>query len=109
METMRHEYEFQVNQSEYLLPGSHEEGCCIPHHLTYRMPTNTPQQLQRALHHFREENNRMTKHIAWVVFRWEVEELGWCGEHDHAHENLICNMQPEYASEFEISNENYNT
>ena len=73
------------------------------------MPTNTPQQLQRALHRFRQENNRMAKCIARSVFCREAEELGRCGEHDHAHENLICSMQPEYTSEFEISDEDDNT
>ena len=51
----------------------------------------------------------MAKCIARAMFRQEVEELGRCGEHDHAHENLICSMQPEYAFEFEISNEDDNT
>ena len=73
------------------------------------MPTNTPQQLERALHHFREENNHMAKRIAQAVFHREAKELGLCGKHDHAHENLICSMQLEYVSEFEISNEDDST
>ncbi|KAL7185249.1 hypothetical protein ACSBR2_027219 [Camellia fascicularis] len=59
--TMRVEWEFFITRASVLVELCREVNIKFPRWLAMRMPIDTPQLLQRALHRVRDEVNRMTQ------------------------------------------------
>lgn len=68
--TMRAEWEFRKTRANVLVELCREVNLKFPRRLAMRMPTDTPQLLQRALHRIRDEVNRMTQQPCLVEL-WE--------------------------------------
>ncbi|KAL7241242.1 hypothetical protein ACSBR2_006795 [Camellia fascicularis] len=91
--TMTAEWEFRITRSSILV-----ELCCevyikFPRRLAMRMPIDTPQLLQRALHRIRNEVNRMTQRLQRYELRKTMNERAEDGLMDDAQQYFSWSMR----------------
>ena len=105
---MREEWAYWRSRHPILL-----EDCCIvnariPRQLAIHMPTDTPQQLLRALNRMREECNRMTMRIRRNEFRRVAEEHAAEGWMEQATLYLSWSQEERLQSDIEMSDDDEN-
>ena len=83
---MRAEWEFHITRANVLVELCREVNIKFPHWLAMRMPTDTPQLLQRALYRIRDEVNRMTQHLQRSSLMKTTNERAQDGLMDDAHQ-----------------------
>ncbi|CAL5379921.1 unnamed protein product [Camellia sinensis] len=83
--TMRAEWEFRKTRANVLVELCREVNLKFPRRLAMRMPTDTPQLLQRALHRIRDEVNRMTQRLQRSGLMKTANERAEDGLMDDAH------------------------
>lgn len=66
---MWHEHEYRLQEYEVLTFDYRTLNIAIPRRRAFAMPIDTPELLQRALHHFCEEVNHIQMRLQWYNFR----------------------------------------
>ncbi|CAL5340762.1 unnamed protein product [Camellia sinensis] len=106
--TMRAEREFRKTRANVLVELCHEVNLKFPRRLAMRMPTDTPQLLQRALHRIRDEVNRMTQRLQRSGLMKTANERAEDGLMDDAHQYYAWSMDVMYESDIEMSDDDDN-
>ncbi|KAH7853437.1 hypothetical protein Vadar_002382 [Vaccinium darrowii] len=104
---MQREYEFRIQQSEVLIEDCRSFNLPIPRRRAVAMATNTLQLLQRALHRFREEVNRMQMRLSRHSYRILANERREEGLLAEARFYMESSMNEDVQSDIEMSNDDY--
>ena len=102
---MYNEYQYRVKEADVLVDVCRGLNISVPSRRAVNMPINTPQLLQMALHHFREEVNRMTqRHQRWSFLQSanEKKEDGFMAEWEMYMQE---SNDEKYQSDVEMSDE----
>ena len=102
---MREEYRFRMQTSEVLIEDCRAANIPIPRRRAVGMPTDTPAMLQKALHRFREEVNRMQQRLQRHSFRLTAVERAEDGLMDEARSYMAWANQQDFRSDIEMSDE----
>ena len=103
--TMRAEWEFRKTRANVLVELCREVNLKFPRQLAMRMPTDTPQLLQRALHRIRDEVNRMTQRLQRSELMKTANKRAKDGLMDDAHQYYAWSMDVMYESDIKMSDE----
>ncbi|KAF5932981.1 hypothetical protein HYC85_029152 [Camellia sinensis] len=106
--TMRAEWEFRITRASVLVELCREVNIKFPHRLAMRLPTDTPQLLQRALHCIRDEVNRMTQRLQRSSLMKTANKRAEDGLMDDAHQYFAWSMDVMYESDIEMSDDDDN-
>ncbi|CAL5374247.1 unnamed protein product [Camellia sinensis] len=106
--TMRAEWEFHKTQANVLVELCREVNLKFPRRLAMRMPTDTPQLLQRALHCIRDEVNHMTQRLQRSGLMKIANEHAEDGLIDDEHQYYAWSMDVMYEFDIEMSDDDDN-
>ncbi|KAL7249757.1 hypothetical protein ACSBR1_011857 [Camellia fascicularis] len=106
--TMTTEWEFRITRANVLVELCREVNIKFPRRLAMRMPTDTPQLLQRALHRICDEVNRMTQRLQRSSLMKTANERAEDGLMDDAHQYFAWSMDVMYESDIEMSDDDDN-
>ncbi|KAH7846288.1 hypothetical protein Vadar_012198 [Vaccinium darrowii] len=102
---MRREYQYRIELSKVLIFDCRSFNIPIPRRRVVAMPTNTPQLLQRALHHIREEVNRMQMRLSRYNYLHLANERREEGLMAEANFYMEASMNEDVQSDIEMSDD----
>ena len=94
-----------MQTSEVLIEDCRAANIPISRRHAVGMPTDTPAMLQKALHRFREEVNRMQQRLQRHSFRLNAVERAEDGLMDEARSYMAWANQQDFRSDIEMSDE----
>lgn len=102
---MSTELSYRIRQADVLIEDCRAKNIPIPKRLAINMPTDTSQQLQMALHRFREEVNRMSMRRQRFDFRQAASERAEEGLMAEAQIYWNASMDDAYKSDIDLTDE----
>ncbi|KAH7849105.1 hypothetical protein Vadar_013050 [Vaccinium darrowii] len=100
--TMRREYQYRIELSKVLIFDCRPLNIPIPYRRAVGMATDTPELLQRALHCFREQVNRMQMRLSRYNYQLLANEQREEGLMAEACFYMEANMNEDIQSDIEM-------
>ncbi|KAL7181291.1 hypothetical protein ACSBR1_040214 [Camellia fascicularis] len=102
---MRAEWGFCITRTTVLVELCRQVHIKFPRRLAMRMPIDTPQLLQKALHRIRNEVNRMTQRLQRSELRKTANERAKDGLMDDTQQYFSWSINTMYQFDIEMSDD----